>query len=173
MELKRLLLVINIIIFIIISLLTGCSSKGKEYVAPPRYYSDVIMTTYSNSEKQNIKYNMKILYNNNEYKVIINYENINFFIQFADGKCVLINDKFSDNQIFGSLTVFENLYNEIDLNKFTGLQSRALNSLEAYDGSYKYVLEYNNNNFSPKKLHIYKNDALIKTFEYNNVELYK
>lgn len=169
MEIKRLLLVI----FLIITLLTGCSLKEDEYIAPQKYYSEILMTTYSNSEKQDIKYDMKILCNNDEYKIIINYNNINFFIQCADGKCVLINDKFSDNQIVGSLTVFENLYNEINLNKFTGLKSRALNSLEAYDGLYKYVLEYNKNNFSPKKLHIYKDDAIIKTFEYNNVELYK
>lgn len=169
MEIKRLLLVI----FIIISLLTGCSLKEEEYIAPQKYYSEILMTTYSNSEKQNINYDMKILCNNDEYKIIINYDNINFFIQCADGKCTLINDKFTDNQIVGSLTVFENLYNEINLNKFTGLKSRALNSIEAYDGLYKYVLEYNENNFSPKKLHIYKDDAIIKTFEYNNVELYK
>ena len=169
MEIKRLLLVI----FIIISLLTGCSLKEDGYIAPQKYYADILMTTYSNSEKQNIKYDMKILYNNNEYKIIINYDNINFFIQCADGKCILINDKFSDNQIVGSLTVFENLYNEINLNKFTGLKSRALNSIETYDGLYKYVLEYNKKNFSPIKLHIYKDDAIIKTFEYNNVELYK
>lgn len=173
MRIKRLMLIISMLIFIIVLLLTGCSIKESEYIAPQKYYSDIIMTTYSNSEKQNINYDMKILYNNDEFKIIVKYNNINFFIQCAEGKCVLINDKFSDNQIVGSLTVFENLYNEINLNKFTGLKSRASNSIETYDGLYKYVLEYNKNNFSPIKLHIYNNDGIIKSFEYNNVELYK
>jgi len=62
MEIKRLLLVI----FIIISLLTGCSLKEEEYIAPQKYYSEILMTTYSNSEKQNINYDMQILCNNDE-----------------------------------------------------------------------------------------------------------
>jgi len=131
------------------------------------------MTTYSDSEKQNIKYDMKILYNNDEYKIIINYNNINFFINCVNGKCILVNDKFKDSQIVGSLAVFENFYNEISLDKFTGIKGRTLNTVEMYDGLFKYVLEYNKKNFGPKKLQIYKDDALIKTFEYNNVELYK
>ena len=169
MEVRKLLLVVTIII----TLLTGCSFKGDEYIAPQKYYAEITMTTYSNSEKQNIKYDMKILYNNNEYKIKINYNNINFFINCVDGKCTLVNEKFKDSQIVGSLAVFESLYNELNLDKFTGIKSRALNTVEKYDGLFKYVLEYEQKNLSPKKIQIYKDDALVKTFKYNKVELYK
>lgn len=165
--------ILIIAVLVIILFLTGCSFRKTEYTAPKKYYSEILMTTHSDSEKQNVKYNMKILCNDEEYKIIINHGNVNFFIQLTDGKCTLINDKFTDNQILGSLTVFENLYSEIDLDKFTGLKSKASNTVEAYEGLYKYVLEYNKNNFSPQKLYIYKDDFIIKTFEYNNVELYK
>ena len=147
--------------------------KEDEYAAPQKYYAEIVMTTYSNSDKQNIKYDMKILYNNNEYKIKVSYNNINFFINCVNDKCALINNKFENDKIIGSLAVFENLYNEINLNKFSGIKSRASNTVERYDGLYKYVLEYQKGNYSPKKIIIYKDDTLIKTFEYNKVELYK
>lgn len=166
---KKLLL----ILFIIFLFLTGCSYGKTEYITPTRYYAEVSINTYHNPNGQEIKYNLKILQKDNESKIIINHNKLNFLIQFNDGKCTLINDKFPDNIIVTKMSAFENLYKEINLDKFNGLKSSGPNTVEAYDSEYKYVLQFDKKNFAPQKLSIYKNNSIIKIFEYKNVELYR
>ncbi len=161
-------------VFIIFLFLTGCSYLKTEYIAPERYYAELsIRTHHHNSNNEEIKYNLKILQKDNECKIIIGHNNVSFFIQFNDGKCTLINDKFPDSKIVTTMPSLEKLYKEINLDKFNGLKSVNSNTVEAYDSDYKYVLQYDKKNFAPQKLSIYKNNLIIKTFEYKNVELYK
>jgi hypothetical protein len=165
---KRLLLSIFIFLF-----LAGCSALKTEYITPTRYYAEVSINTYHNPNGQEIKYSLKILQKDNEYKIIINYNNVNFFVQFNDGKCTLINDKFPDNKIVTKMSTLENLFKDLNLDKFNGVSSLGPNTVEAYDSEYKYILQYDKSNFAPQKLSIYKNNSIIKVFEYKNVELYR
>lgn len=162
---------ILLIIFIVLLFLTGCSNSNKEYITPENYYAELSASTY-HSERE-IKYNLKILKKNEDTKVIISNKKVNFYIHFNNGKCILINDKFPDDKITAVLPAIENLYKEINLDKFNGLKPVGPNTVEAYDSDFKYVLQYDKNNFAPQKLSIYKNNTIIKTFEYKNVELYK
>lgn len=162
-----------IIIFISFLLLAGCSSSKSEYISPDKYYAEVSVSTNSSSDGQDVKYNLKILHKDNEYKIIINNNNINFLIQFNDGKYTVINEKFPDSKINTTFYNIENLYNEINLDKFNGLKSVSPNIVEAYDSEYKYVLQYEKRNFVPQKLTVYKNNLIVKIFEYKNIELYR
>lgn len=160
-------------IFILFLFLAGCSAVKTEYITPTRYYAEASINTYHNPNGLEIKYNMKILKKDDEYKIIISYNNVNFYVQFNDGKCTLINDKFPDNTIVTTMSTLENLFKDLNLDKFNGLSSLGPNTVEAYDSEYKYILQYDKANFAPQKMSIYKNNSIIKVFEYKNVELYK
>ncbi|QSX06048.1 hypothetical protein JYG23_00850 [Sedimentibacter sp. zth1] len=131
------------------------------------------MTTYSDSDKQNIKYDMKILNNNEESKIIINYNDINFLINCSDGKCTFINKKFQSNQIECNLPILNYLIEEISLSKFNGIKSKANNTVELNIGLYRYVLEFKKGTYSPRKMMVYKENSLYKNFEYKKIKLYK
>lgn len=170
---KYLVMVIIFIIFLNTLFVSGCSMRNCEYKAPQKYYAQMTMTTYSDTEKQNIIYDMKTLYNNNEYKIKISYEDINLFINLVDGKYTVVNDKYKENEILTGSSIFDGLIKEISLDKFSGIKSEVQGLVEYQEDNYRYVLEYNSRNFAPNKLLIYKDDTLIKTFEYNNLEMYK
>lgn len=162
---------ILLIIFIVLLFLTGCSNKQKEYITPDNYYAEISVSTYNVDREVN--YNLKIMKKSDDTKIIVNNKKVSFYIHFNNGKCVLINDKFPESIIETSLKAVESLYKEISLDIFNGLIPIDDNTVEAYDVDFKYVLKYDKNNFAPVKLNIYKNNTIIKTFEYKNVELYK
>ncbi len=167
---KALLIVITMLI---LSSFFGCSYGKKDYLAPPSYYAEAQVVAYRVDNGEEIKYNLKILKKDAECKLIIINNNVKFFIQFNEGKCILINNKFPDSKIQSTISSFENLYKEINLDKFNGLKTLNSNSVEINDSGYKYILQFESNNFAPQKMSIYKNNSLIKTFEYKNVELYR
>lgn len=167
---KALLIIMTVLL---LSSFSGCNYGAKDYIAPSSYYAEAMVVTYRIENGEEIKYNLKILKKDAECKLIIINNKVKFFIQFNEGKCTLVNNKFPDSKIQATMTSFENLYKEISLDKFNGLKSVNSNTVEVNDSEYKYILQYEKNNFAPQKLSIYKNNSLIKTFEYKNVELYR
>lgn len=154
-------------------MLCSCTNTSGGYYPPQKYYAECEVTAYYGSDSENIKYNMKILKEDKNIKIIIDYNNVNFLVDCSNGKCTLINKKFNDSKIECDLTVLKYLVEEISLEKFVGLKSKADNTVELENGLYRYVLKFEKGTNSPRKVLIYKENSLYKNFEYKNIKLYK
>lgn len=153
--------------------LSGCKEKEALYKAPNAYYSEIQVKDYSNINRQNTNYNIKIINNKGDINYNIEYEDVNIFVSYKDGESTLINKKFGNNQIKFNLQSIKTIVDDLDLKKFNDLKCNLSNTVEYTDGLYKYVLEFQTKTFSPKKIIVYKENSLYKNYEYKKFELYK
>lgn len=160
-----------LVCILLVLALCGCKKTNKFYQAPLKYTAETVMTV--NADNQDKEYMMNIACDINKYKITVKNNLINYGILYDEETCTLINDNFKENQVvLNNPTIIDSMLYEINLNKFTGMECDESNTITLNDGSFKNILVYDQKTFKPVKISVFRDDELVKTVEYNNVELY-
>jgi hypothetical protein len=152
--------------------LAGCSVKNESFVIPVNYTSDAVMKVYTENTENT--YNIKIKCKDGDYSFLINEGPSKWGVDYVDGSCVLNNDKFKENNVkIDNFKMVNPLVYEYDLSKFNNSSDTISQEVVYWDGTYKHVLNFNKENLLPDEIFIYKNDNLVKTIQYSNINIDK
>lgn len=152
-------------------LLIGCTKSECFFSSPTEYYAEALLEVYT--EKFEFDYDIKIFYDNNKYKIIIQNSENNQWCVVHDGvHCLLKNNEFKDDDILIENIYLNQLVNDLDLSKFNGMNN---DNAEYFINNYKYVLHYNVDNKYPESISIYFNDVIekkvdFKIFQIENID---
>lgn len=152
-------------------LLFGCKAENKVYVIPSDYTGAAVMKVYNKNTENT--YNVNIIARDDNYSIRTTAGGETWNTAYlSGGRCVLSNDKFPD----GSVTIEDFhleklLVHDFDLEKFDNSYDPSSDETIYYDGTYKHVLKFSGETMLPKAIHIYKNDNLVKTIEYENIKI--
>lgn len=163
-------LVVCVILFILLIGLCGCSEKQqKPFVIPVNYSSEVLVKLYT--EETENTYNVRVIINEGTYSLNVNDGSMNWNISMDDSSCVLYNDKFKENIVkIDNFKIRDLVISDFNLSKFNNIAEPIPEELIYWDGTYKHVLNFSKENLLPENIFIYKDENLVKTIEYKNIE---
>lgn len=146
-------------------ILSGCFSHEKSFIIPLNYTCNAIVKIHTDKTENN--YNVDIACKDNNYGFTISDEVTSWNILYNEDKCVMSNGKFKENDIvIDNLKIRNMLMSEFDLSKFKFDDDNKRDKITYFDGIYKHVLTFSEENFLPNKIFVYKNNNLVKTIEY-------
>ncbi len=156
---------------LIIVALCGCTAKSEPYVIPINYTGEALVKVYT--EKSENDYKVSIICRDNNYSIRTDTGNEAWNSAFfQDGRCVLNNDKFPENsQVIENFVIGDTLIHDFDLEKFHNSLDTTPEEIIYWDGTYKHVLNFSKENLLPSTIFIYKNDNLVKTIEYEIINI--
>ncbi|MGD9567252.1 MAG: hypothetical protein AB7V48_02845 [Sedimentibacter sp.] len=161
------------ILCLILMLLTvsGCSTKPNPYVIPVNYTGEALMKVYTDNSENS--YKMSIICRNNNYSFRADTNSLVWNTAYLSGnRCVLNNDKFPENSVvIENFKLANSLVYDFDLTKFDSKAENIPDELVYYDGTYKHVLNFSKENLLPASIFIYKNDDLVKTIQYEKINI--
>lgn len=152
-------------------LLFGCKAESKVYVIPSDYTGAAVMKVYADNTENT--YNVNIIVRGGNYSIRTTAGGETWNTAYlSGGRCVLNNDKFPD----GSVTIEDFqleklLVHDFDLEKFDNSSDPSSDETIYYDGTYRHDLKFSRETMLPESIHIYKNDNLVKTIEYENIKI--
>lgn len=160
----------TICIMFLLLIVIGCSKKVETFVIPENYTAEVKLKAIA-GETEN-EYKMEVTCLNESYNFKILSETGSWNIAFKDEECIMYNEKFTEASVtINNFKLKDSLINEFDLKKFDVTNENLPQELVYYDGNYKHVLKFNEENMLPKSIFIYKNDNLVKAIQYEKINV--
>lgn len=158
-------------LILIIFTVCGCSAKIDPYVIPVNYTGEALMKVYTENSKN--AYKLNIICRNNNYSFKTDSSSIIWNTAYLSGnRCVLNNDKFPENSVvIEDFKLADSLVYDFDLTKFDNRVETIPDELVYYDGTYKHVLNFSKESLLPASIFIYKNDDLVKTIQYEKINI--
>ena len=156
-----------------VAVLCSCSAENDTYVIPVDYTGEAVMKVYTNKSEN--AYRVSIICRDNNYSIRMDSGKESWNTAYLSGsRCVLSNDKFPDGSVtIENFHVDKMLVHDFDLGKFDNSSDALTEEIIYWDGTYKHVLNFNNENLLPGTIFIYKNDILVKAIEYENIKIEK
>ena len=154
--------------FIILIVLSGCTSAADPFILPVNYTGDALMKVYTDKTENDYKVN--IICRDGNYSIRTESENEAWNYAYVSGnRCILTNDKFPESSVtIENFQLAEVLLQDFDFGKFDVLEDIP-EELIYWDGTYKHVLNFSKENLLPKTIFIYKNDKLVKAIQYEKL----
>lgn len=165
MKLKILFLIL-IILFV-----SGCKEKVDPFVIPVNYTGEALMKVYTENSENAYKVNIICRDGNYSFRTYSDTQAWNT-AYLSGNRCVLNNDKFPENSVVvENFKLADSLIYDFDLNKFESTLDAMPEELVYYDGTYKHVLNFSKEKLLPASIFIYKNDNLVKTIQYEKLNM--
>lgn len=165
MKLKVLCLVL------IVMTVCGCSAEPGHYVIPVNYTGEAFMKVYTKNSENDYKVNIICRDNNYSFKTQTNSSAWNAAFLSGD-RCVLNNEKFPENSVvIENFKLADSLVHDFDLSKFDVNLDAIPDELVYYDGTNRHVLNFSKESLLPASIFIYKNDDLVKTITYEEINV--
>lgn len=158
-------------LILILSTVCGCSAKADPFVIPVNYTGEALMKVYSDKSENAYKVNIVCRDGNYSFRADTGTQSWNF-AYLSGSRCVLNNDKFpEDSVVIEDFKLADSLVYDFDLAKFDSSLDIMPEELVYYDGTYKHVLNFSKESLLPKTIFIYKNDNLVKTIQYEKINI--
>jgi hypothetical protein len=165
---------IKLFIIIIAAVISfGCSRREAEYTIPENYTAEAVMKVYT--DKTENSYSIKILCRDNSYTFSISDGSAAWNIaMLSDKRFMINNENFPEgSDAIEDFYLKDALVYDFNLSKFNNYTEEIPDEIIYLDGKYKHVLSFSKQNLLPKTIFIYKNDILVKTIEYNTINVEK
>lgn len=144
--------------------------EEEPFILPVNYTGEAMMTVYTDKTENNYRVNIVCRDGSYSIKTESGNETWNYALVTGD-RCVLSNDKFPENSVtIDNFQLRDSLIYDFDLSKFD-LVEEFSEELIYWDGSYKHVLNFSDENKLPNTIFIYKNDKLVKAIQYENINI--
>ncbi len=158
-------------LILILSTLCGCSVKADPFVIPVNYTGEALMKVYT--DKSENAYKVNIICRDGNYSFRADSGTQSWNIAYLSGsRCVLNNDKFpEDSVVIENFQLTDSLVYDFDLSKFDSSLDIMPEELVYFDGTYKHVLNFSKESLLPETIFIYKNDKLVKTIQYEKINI--
>ncbi len=158
-------------LILILSTLCGCSVKAAPFVIPVNYTGEALMKVYT--DKSENAYKVNIICRDGNYSFRADSGTQSWNIAYLSGsRCVLNNDKFpEDSVVIENFQLTDSLVYDFDLSKFDSSLDIMPEELVYFDGTYKHVLNFSKESLLPETIFIYKNDKLVKTIQYEKINI--
>ncbi|HAQ40905.1 MAG TPA: hypothetical protein DCM73_08785 [Clostridiales bacterium] len=158
-------------LILILSTLCGCSVKADPFVIPVNYTGEALMKVYT--DKSENAYKVNIICRDGNYSFRADSGTQSWNIAYLSGsRCVLNNDKFpEDSVVIENFQLTDSLVYDFDLSKFDSSLDIMPEELVYFEGTYKHVLNFSKESLLPETIFIYKNDKLVKTIQYEKINI--
>jgi hypothetical protein len=160
-------------LIILVFAVSGCSiqSKVDPYVIPVNYTGEAMMKVYTEYSENDYKVNIICRDNNYSFRMDTGTQVWNL-AYLSGNRCVINNDKFPENSIaIENFKLADFLTYDFNLSKFNSSMDTMPDELVYFDGTYKHVLNFSKERLLPSSIFIYKNDNLVKTIQYEKLNV--
>lgn len=165
MRLKILCLVL------ILWLVCGCSARTEPFIIPVNYTGEALMKVYTDNSENPYKVSIVCREGNYSFRADTAAQSWNFAYLSGD-RCILNNDKFPESSaVIENFKLADSLIYDFDLGKFDSSSDAIPEELVYFDGTYKHVLSFSKESLLPETIFIYKNDNLVKTIQYEKINI--
>lgn len=156
---------------LLIFAICGCSAEVDPFVIPVNYTGEALMKVYT--ENSDNAYKVNIICRDGNYSFRTNTEKESWNVAYLSGnRSVLNNDKFPESSVvIENFKLSDFLVYDFDLAKFDSSLDTMPEELVYFDGTYKHVLNFSKENLLPATIFIYKNDNLVKTIQYEKINM--
>lgn len=149
----------------------GCSKKVEPFVIPVNYTGAASMKVYTENSENVYKINIICRDGNYSFRADTEAQSWNF-AYLSGNRYVLNNDKFPENSVvIENFKLTDSLIYDFDLAKFDSSAETMPEELVYFDGTYKHVLNFSKESLLPSTIFIYKNDDLVKTIQYEKINI--
>lgn len=149
----------------------GCSAKVDPFVIPVNYTGEALMKVYTENSENTYKVNIICRDGNYSFRTDATTQAWNF-AYLSGNRCILNNDKFPENSVvIENFKLSDSLIYDFDLTKFDISIDTMPEELVYFDGTYKHVLNFSKERLLPSTIFIYKNDKLVKTIQYEKMNV--
>ncbi|NLJ57287.1 MAG: hypothetical protein GX339_00400 [Tissierellia bacterium] len=159
-----------IICLITTIVLCGCSVEQDPYVLPVDYTGEALMKVYTDEIEND--YRVNIICRDGNYSIRTESANEAWNYAYVSGdRCILTNDKFPDSSVtIENFKLKDTLIHDFDFGKFDVVEELP-EELIYWDGNYKHILNFSDENKLPETIFIYKNDKLVKAIQYEKLNI--
>lgn len=158
------------LIFMILAV-CGCAAKVDPFVIPVNYTGEALMKVYTENSENAYKVNIVCRDGNYSFRTDAATQSWNS-AYLSGNRCVLNNDKFPESSVvIENFKLADSFVYDFDLTKFDISMDTMPEELVYFDGTYKHVLNFSKERLLPSTIFIYKNDNLVKTIQYEKMNI--
>ncbi len=158
-------------LIVLVIALCGCSAKTEKFVIPANYTGEALVKVYTDNSENSYKMNIVCRDGNYSFRADTGKEAWNF-AYLSGSRCVLNNDRFPESSVsVDNFKLIDSLVYDFDLTKFNTSMDELPDELIYFDGNYKHVLNFGKESLLPASIFIYKKDNLVKTIQYEKINI--
>lgn len=161
---------ILLVIILIIATLCSCA-KDEPFIIPVNYTGVALIKVHTDKSENTYKTN--IICRDGNYSFSIDEGSVSWNVAiFNDNRCILNNENFPESSVtLENFNLSNLIIADFDFSKFNSSMEPIPEELIYWDGTYKHVLNFSKENLLPKTILIYKNDNLVKTILYEEINI--